>query len=90
MIIQRLKEISCSGGAFDAREESFPSGAVIAICKRMAYHQVDDPLMLAGSREELALGDFTPGRWARKLGDIKRTKPMPARDAKCFGIGRGR
>jgi len=67
------------GEAFDLRKESFPAGAVIAVCELMACRQVDDPLIVAGSRLELAFGDYTAGRWAWFLENIRRIKPVPTR-----------
>jgi len=57
-----------------------PHGQIIAICKLTAIYQVTVINATNLSQQELAFGDFTPGRYAWHLENIRRLElPIPAR-----------
>ncbi len=70
-----------AGLGLHAPDDGLPLGAVIAVC-RLAYcvpvEEVDNSY--SPSRNELAFGDYSPGRYAWFLGDIVALpEPIPAR-----------
>ena len=88
--MQSLKEISYAGEAFVLRKESFFAGAVIAVCELVACWQINDSLMMAGSREEFAFGTLLLGDGPASCGISFASSRCRREGAKCFGIGRGR
>ena len=60
--------------------ESFPIGVIVGKVKIVDCRQIDDALIKRLSAEELAYGDFTPGRYAWVMEEPEILKqPIPAK-----------
>lgn len=60
--------------------EQFPTGVIVGKAKLVDCRQIDDRLIQSLSAEELAYGDFTPGRYAWVMEDPEVFKqPIPAK-----------
>lgn len=65
---------------WDTHYFDLPLGCVIAICRLSSCIQITESNASGLSEQERAFGDFTPGRFAWMLDDVKRAKtPIPAR-----------
>ncbi len=62
--------------------ERLPRGVVIATCVLSDCRRITEirsDLPVPDASVELAFGDYTPGRWAWVLSDIKAIEPIPAK-----------
>ena len=62
--------------------DMLPRGAILATCRVVAVHAVD-AIRQDLSPREIAFGDYTTGRYAWELADVRRLpSPVPARATK--------
>lgn len=65
---------------YDMYPSNISLGCVIAICRLSSCIQITESNASGLSEQERAFGNFTPGRFAWMLDDVKRVKtPIPAR-----------
>jgi len=57
--------------------QHFPLGCVIATAKLVDCIPITPEYAATLSHDELALGDYTPGRYAWKLENVQRITPIP-------------
>ncbi len=66
-------------GIFDA-VETFPTGCILATAELMDCIRITPEYVAKLDYDELQLGDYTPGRFAWKLEDVKAfPEPIPVR-----------
>lgn len=64
--------------------ELLPVGAVIGTAKLIACHRITEEFISKLTPRELALGDFTPGRFAWEFKDKRSMRPIPAKGGQGF------
>lgn len=71
----------CERGPRGGWRTSLPFGAVVAVCRVADCLPTEEVFGVYGeTRHERAFGDYTPGRWAWVLSDLRQLpEPLPAR-----------
>ena len=86
---KKFAELQCGtlqqGGYVDQQDifdvNRLERGAIIAVCWLAACYRTED-IRDRLTKQELAFGDYSDGRWAWELTDVRRlTTPIPARGA---------